>query len=200
MPPAEKPAASVYPAELAPLVESGRGPRLLDVRTPAEIGTAHIPGACNVPLDVLREHRHELLSHLDEDVVLVCQSGTRAAQAGRALAAAGLPDVRLLDGGMSAWAAAGLHVSRGRPRWDLERQVRLVAGALVLATVVASAAVPPLKWLGAGVGAGLTFAAVTNTCAMGRMLSRLPYNRGAASCDIRTVVAQLSGAGPERAA
>lgn len=198
MPPAEKSAASVHPTELAPLVEAGSGPRLLDVRTPAEFGTAHIPGAYNVPLDVLREHRGELLAHLDEDVVLVCQSGMRAAQAEQALAGAGLPNVRVLEGGMAAWTRAGLHVSRGEPRWDLERQVRLVAGGLVLAFVIASAVVPPLKWLAGAVGSGLTFAAVTDTCAMGRVLSGLPYNRGASACDVRTVVARL--ASPGRAA
>ena len=51
-------------------------PRLLDVRTPAEFGTAHIPGSYNVPLDLLKEHRDELRRHLDDDVVLVCRSGT----------------------------------------------------------------------------------------------------------------------------
>jgi rhodanese-related sulfurtransferase len=49
-------------------------PRILDVRTPAEFETAHIPGSYNVPLDLLREHRDELARHIDEDVVLVCRS------------------------------------------------------------------------------------------------------------------------------
>ena len=192
MPAVTPAAATVQPAELAHLIESGQAPRLLDVRTPAEFGTVHIPGAYNVPLDVLREHRRELRTHLDEEVVLVCQSGGRAAQAGQALAAAGLPNLRVLEGGMAAGQAAGLGLSRGRPRWTLERQVRLVAGALVAASVVASAAVPGLKWLAAAVGSGLTVAALTDTCAKGSLLARLPYNRGA-SCDLGTVVAQLTG-------
>ncbi len=177
-------------ATLRELIDSGRAPRLLDVRTPAEFETAHVPGAYNVPLDLLKEHRDELRNHLDEDVVLICRSGARAAQAERTLAGAGLPNLKILDGGMTAWQAADAPVTRGAPRWDLERQVRLVAGSIVLVSILASVFVPGLKWVAGFVGAGLTFAALTNTCAMGILLGRLPYNRGA-SCDLDSVVGQL---------
>ncbi|MDT0527776.1 rhodanese-like domain-containing protein [Micromonospora sp. DSM 115977] len=177
-------------ATLRELIDSGRAPRMLDVRTPAEFGTAHVPGAHNVPLDVLREHREELRRHLDGTVVLICRSGARAARAGQALAGVGLPDLRILDGGMTAWQAARGPVRRGTPRWELERQVRLVAGSIVLLSVLGSVFVPGLKWVAGLIGAGLTFAAVTDTCAMGMLLGRLPYNRGA-SCDVQTVVGRL---------
>jgi len=167
-------------------------PRILDVRTPGEFETAHIAGAYNVPLDLLREHRDEIVKHLDEDVVLVCRSGQRAAQAEETLRNAGLANVHILDGGITAWEAEGFAVNRGAQRWDLERQVRLVAGSIVLSSVLASIAVPKLKWVASAVGGGLTFAALSNTCAMGMMLSKLPYNRGA-TCDAQTVVAQLVG-------
>ncbi|MCW3843488.1 rhodanese-like domain-containing protein [Micromonospora yasonensis] len=177
---------------LRELIDSGRSPRLLDVRTPAEFETVHIPGAYNVPLDLLKEHREELRNHLDEEVVLICRSGARASQAGQALAGVGLPNLKVLDGGMLAWQAANAPIKQGAPRWDLERQVRLVAGSIVLASVLGSVFVPGLKWVAGFIGAGLTFAAVTNTCAMGMMLSKLPYNRGA-SCDLDTIVGQLRG-------
>ena len=167
-------------------------PRILDVRTPGEFETAHIAGAYNVPLDLLREHRDEIVKYLDEDVVLVCRSGQRAAQAEETLRNAGLANVHILDGGITAWEAKGFAVNRGAQRWDLERQVRLVAGSIVLSSVLASIAVPKLKWVAGAVGGGLTFAALSNTCAMGMMLSKLPYNRGA-TCDAQTVVAQLVG-------
>ncbi|SCE99976.1 rhodanese-like domain-containing protein [Micromonospora mirobrigensis] len=182
--------ATVDAAGLRELIGSGRTPRLLDVRTPAEFETVHIPGAYNVPLDLLREHREELRNHLDEDVVLICRSGVRAGQARRALAEIGLPNLRVLDGGMLAWQATDAPIRQGRQRWDLERQVRLVAGSIVLLSILGSAFVPGLKWVAAFIGAGLTFAAVTNTCAMGMLLGRLPYNRGA-SCDVDTIVGQL---------
>ncbi|MFE9651240.1 rhodanese-like domain-containing protein [Streptomyces sp. NPDC006365] len=178
------------PATLRDLTRDGEGPRLLDVRTPGEFRTAHIPGSYNVPLDTLREHRAELLHHLDEDVILICRSGARAAQAEQALAEAGLPNLRVLDGGVVAWETAGGPLTRGPERWDLERQVRLVAGTLVLVTGVAGLFLPGLHLIGTAVGAGLAVAALTNTCAMGMLLSRLPYNRGPRT-DVDTVVTAL---------
>jgi rhodanese-related sulfurtransferase len=173
-------------------------PRILDVRTPAEFETAHIPGAYNVPLDTLREHRAELRRHLDQDVVLVCRSGARAEQAEQAFADAGLPGLRVLDGGMVAWEAASAPVNRGRQTWELERQVRLVAGGIVTASVVGSAARPQLKWVAGAIGAGLTAAALTNTCAMGMLLAKMPWNRRRDSaCDVDSLVATLAdGDGP----
>lgn len=182
--------STVDAATLGELIAAGRAPRLLDVRTPGEFEATHIPGAYNVPLDLLREHRAELRAHLDEDVVLICRSGARAGQAERALATVGLSNLRVLDGGMLAWQAASAPVVQGRPRWELERQVRLVAGSIVLAGVLGSVFVPGLKWVAGAIGAGLTVAAISNTCAMGMLLGRLPYNRGA-SCDLDTVVGRL---------
>jgi rhodanese-related sulfurtransferase len=176
--------------DLRQLLESGRPPRLLDVRTPAEFETLHIRGAYNVPLDLLREHHDEIVEHLDDDVVLVCRSGQRAGQAEHTLRAAGLVNVHVLAGGITAWEANGFAVHRGAQRWDLERQVRLVAGSVVLSSILGSIAVPRLKWLAAGMGGGLVVAALTNSCAMGMLLSRLPYNRGSA-CDPQAIVAQL---------
>ncbi|MCX4986490.1 rhodanese-like domain-containing protein [Streptomyces sp. NBC_00572] len=181
---------SLTPAVLHRLVQEGRAPRLLDVRTPAEFRTAHIPGSYNVPLDTLREHRAELRSHLDEDVVLVCRSGGRATQAEQALAGAGLSNLRVLDGGMNAWEAVGAPVNRGPARWDMERQVRLVAGSVVLTTGLVGVLVPGVHLIGTAIGAGLTYAALSNSCAMGVLLSKLPYNRGPRA-DIRTVIAEL---------
>ncbi|MFD5463870.1 rhodanese-like domain-containing protein [Kitasatospora sp. NPDC127059] len=182
--------AAIDTAALRELARDGSGPRLLDVRTPGEFHTVHIPGAYNVPLDTLREHRAELLHHLDEDTVLICRSGARATQAEQALAAAGLPNLRVLQGGMAAWEAAGGPVTRGAARWELERQVRLIAGSIVLVSGLAGLAIPGLHLVGTAVGAGLTFAALTNTCAMGMMLAKLPYNRGPRT-DIASVIAAL---------
>ena len=166
-------------------------PRILDVRTPAEFETAHIPGAYNVPLDLLREHRDELVRHIDEDVVLVCRSGTRASQAGLALGQVGLPGLRILDGGMNGWERAGAPVSRGRQTWDLERQIRLVAGSAVAASIAASTLRPRLKWIGGAIGAGLAVAAISNTCVLGMALAKMPWNRPAAGIDVNAVLRAL---------
>jgi rhodanese-related sulfurtransferase len=189
--------AAIDCRDLRELLESGRPPRLLDVRTPAEFETVHIRGAYNVPLGLLRDHRDEIVEHLD-DVVLVCRSGQRAGQAEQTLRAAGLVNVHVLAGGITAWEAKGFAVKRGAQRWDLERQVRLVAGSVVLCSLLASIVVPRLKWLAAGMGGGLAVAALTNSCAMGMLLSRLPYNRGSA-CDPQAIFAQLVDAPGRRA-
>ena len=165
-------------------------PRLLDVRTPAEFGTAHIPGSYNVPLDLLKEHRDELRRHLDDDVVLVCRSGNRAGQAEALLAAAGMPNLHVLDGGVTAWEKVGAPLRRGTEKWALERQVRLVAGGLVLTGIVTSIFFPKAKWLSGAIGGGLVGAAVTDSCLMGQLLSKLPYNRDA-SCDLQSVLREL---------
>nr|WP_257907788.1 hypothetical protein [Janibacter limosus] len=58
--------------------------------------------------------------------------------------------------------------------------------------MLASTVLPAAKWVSAGIGAGLTGAALTDTCAMGMMLSRLPHNRRATP-EIGEVLAQLRG-------
>lgn len=176
--------------ELRGLLASPNPPRVLDVRTPGEFETTHIAGSYNVPLDLLREHRDEIRSHLDDQVVLVCQSGQRAAQAEDALRTAGLGNVHILDGGIGAWETQGFAVNRGARRWDLQRQVRFVAGTIVALSILASILIPGFKWVAFVMGAGLSITAVTNTCLMGMMLAKLPYNRGPA-CDAESVVAQL---------
>ncbi|MHA6793843.1 rhodanese-like domain-containing protein [Pseudonocardia bannensis] len=186
------PTTSVDVAGLRKRLDDANPPRLVDVRTPAEFEAAHIPGSVNVPLDALRARRAELIRHLNGDDVLVCRSGQRAGQAERALAEAGLPGVRVLTGGLTAWQASGAPVNRGRQRWDLERQVRFVAGFLVLLGLLGSLLVPGLQWFSAAIGAGLVFAAVSGTCAMGMLLAKMPWNRTAAF-DPQRAIARLAG-------
>jgi rhodanese-related sulfurtransferase len=165
--------------------------RILDVRTGGEYETVHIPGSYNVPLDTLGEHVRDL-AEVAHPVVLVCQSGGRATQAHQKLTAAGKDTLHILEGGMAAWEKASGDVVRGHTdRWAMDRQVRLVAGSLALAGVVASTVVPHAKWLAGGVAAGLTFSAISNTCTMGTALGKLPYNR-TDNCDIAGVLADLN--------
>ncbi len=181
----------VTAGELRGLLETHQDVRILDVRTPAEFRTAHIPGAYNVPLDHLPESIAEL-THVSDDLVVVCQSGARATKACDALRGAGLDTVALLDGGMQAWQAVGGEVNIGTPTWALERQVRLVAGSIVLASILASLKFPKARFLAGAIGGGLTFAALSNTCAMGSLLMKLPYNAG--SVDVRAVVGRMQSA------
>jgi rhodanese-related sulfurtransferase len=164
--------------------------RVLDVRTGGEFDAVHIPGSFNVPLDTLGEHVHDL-ADVEHPVVLVCRSGARATQAHAKLTTAGKQRLHLLEGGMDAWEAAGGDVVRSASDvWALDRQVRFVAGAIGLLAVLMSMLVPKAKWLAGGVSFGLAFSAATNTCAMGNVLSKLPYNR-TDNCDIDGVLAEL---------
>jgi rhodanese-related sulfurtransferase len=172
--------------------EGGRV-KIIDVRTPAGFESVHIPGSYNLPLDQLSKHREELGEGVGGPVVLVCRSGARASEAEKLLRAVGMPDVHVMEGGLLSWEAAGLAVRRGRPHWSLERQVRAVAGTLILIGTLGSLLVwPPLIALAVFVAGGLVFSGLTDFCAMGILLAKLPYNRGT-SCDSRAVVAQLRG-------
>lgn len=182
---------TIAPAQLAGDWDGDNDLLVLDVRTPAEFETAHIEGSYNVPLATLTEHREEVSRHLDRDVVLVCRSGNRAQQAETALSDSAPANLHVLSGGITAWQSAGHRVVHGVPRWDLERQVRLVAGSIVLSSVLASTIAPGAKWVAAGIGGGLTFAALSNSCLMGTMLSKLPYNR-AVEPDPQQLIAQLA--------
>jgi rhodanese-related sulfurtransferase len=188
--------------ELRRLLESPDGssgaPRVVDVRTPAEFETAHIPGSYNVPLDVLDNRTADVAARLEDDVVLVCRSGQRSTQAQKSLRNAGLSGGRVLERGIIDWEGQGFELNRGAQRWDLERQVRLVAGSVVLSAVLGSVAVPPLRWVAAAIGGGLTYAALSNTCAMATALSKLPYNRGATP-DVEKTLAQLGEPAAEQA-
>ena len=180
------------PAELARLLAERPEVRLLDVRTPGEFEAEHIAGAYNVPLDTLGEHGAEIRAGVAEPVVLVCRSGQRARKAEEALRTAGMAHLHVLDGGMAAWAAAGLPVRRGTPRMSLERQVRIAAGTLAATGGFLALFVTPLfAAIPAFVGSGLVFAGVTDTCAMGILIAKPPYNRPA-SCDVPAMVRALT--------
>jgi rhodanese-related sulfurtransferase len=177
--------------ELSTRLTAGGATRLLDVRTPSEFDNAHIRGAYNVPLDQLHEHANEVRT-APGAVVLICQSGGRAQRAESVLRSAGMANVHVLGGGMQAWIASGFPVHRVRARVSLERQVRIVAGSIVALGAIGALTVSP--WLAvvpALIGSGLAVAGVTDTCAMGMLLAKLPYNRAAATCDTETIVRQF---------
>lgn len=164
---------------LMPILSGSTTPLLLDVRTPAEFETSHIPGSINVPLGLIEKHAADLSASLEGNVVIVCRSGARAQRAQQYLEAVGVNNLHVLDGGIEAWKKDPHRpVKSGATRWDLERQVRLVAGGVVGLSILASTKVPAAKWVAGGIGAGLTYAAISNTCMMGNALMKLPYNQG----------------------
>jgi len=149
---------------------------LLDVRTPAEFTDAHIEGSISHPLASLDPKQVDALIAGGKRCFVICQSGTRARQAAAKLRAQGLSPC-VLDGGIRAWDAAGLPLIRGKKTMSLERQVRIAAGTLVLAGAILGYLVHP-AWIALSgfVGAGLVFAGLTDTCGMGMILARMPWN------------------------
>lgn len=186
----------IRPDQLDTLLRERPDVRLLDVRTSGEHESAHIRGAYNVPLDTLEEHGPEIRAHVNEPVVLICQSGQRARQAEEALRAAGMPNLHVLDGGLNGWIAAGRPVVRGTERISLERQVRIAAGGLAATGgILALIASPLFALLPAIVGSGLVSAGLTSTCGMAMVLAKLPYNRPK-GCDVGAMVQALKTGAP----
>lgn len=166
---------TLTPSQLAAMRERDEPIQIVDVRSPAEYASGHVPGAVNIPLEQVEARKADLdPRHL----VVVCKSGRRAGMACEFLTDH-VPGASVLEGGTDAWAAEGRPVVRQTAaRWSLDRQVRLAAGILVLTGVGLGFAVHP-GWFGlAGfVGAGLTFAGLTDVCGMASLLGAMPWNR-----------------------
>lgn len=169
---------------------------ILDVRSAVEFSSLHVRGSYNVPLQLLAEHTEAVAERAGRRVVLVCHSGARAEQARQRLREVGMDSAVVLDGGAPAYAAAGGDVVRGQQCWAMDRQVRMVAGTLVTTGLVAGRfASPRFRAVAGVIGAGLTFSALTNTCAMGAALARMPWNRGAADPEAHVALGRLPQAG-----
>jgi rhodanese-related sulfurtransferase len=159
---------------------------LIDVREYAEYAGGRVRGARLVPLGDLATRAREI--DREKPVYLICRTGRRSSEAQRELCALGFAEVVNVKGGLMAWQEAGYPVERdAKAPWALERQVRLVAGLLVVAGALLSAFVAqPFVWLAGFVGLGLAYSAVTDSCAMGLLLAKLPwnanYNPGAEAC------------------
>jgi len=86
------------------------GIRLIDVREEYEYVSGHAPAAVNLPLSSLVERITEVPR--DATVYVICESGSRSAQAVQWLAGQGIDAVNVL-GGTSAWRSAGLPLATG---------------------------------------------------------------------------------------
>lgn len=169
---------SLTPQQLQKAMAGGKPVTLVDVRTPAEFAAVHLADAQSLPLEHLDRAALSQLAGEKATCVLICASGRRAAAAREKLAAAGVEDATVLEGGMSAWIQAGQPVVRGKGVISLERQVRIAAGLLVLAGVLLGLRVHPAFFALSGfVGAGLAFAGITDWCGMALLLARMPWNQ-----------------------
>jgi rhodanese-related sulfurtransferase len=171
---------TISPGELYRKHDRGDAVEVIDVRTPAEFRAVHATIARSVPLDSLDPARvmAERSRPADEPLYVICKSGSRGQMACDRFRAAGHAHVVNVEGGTAAWEKAGLPVTRGQATISLERQVLIAVGALVvLATALGAFLHPSFLGLTAFAGAGLVFKGITDSCCMGMLLSRMPWNR-----------------------
>ncbi|MFN4283185.1 MAG: rhodanese family protein [Alphaproteobacteria bacterium] len=168
---------SITPQRAAELL--GGGALLVDIREADEHARERIAAA-----------RHHPASRFDPAafaadggcVIFHCHSGARTAAHAARLAQAPAREAYILEGGLDAWKRAGLPVvlDKGRPI-EIQRQVQIIAGALVVLGAVLGMTVSPAFFaVPAFVGAGLIFAGATGFCGMAKLLAILPWNRQSA--------------------
>ena len=171
--------STISPRKLAELCNEGKKVDLIDVRTPVEFREVHVGIARNVPLDQLdvAAQMQDRNGSASEPLYVICRSGSRGQQACEKFVQAGFSNVVNVEGGTMACVDAGLPVVRGKKAVSLERQVRIAAGSLVLLGAALSFVHPAFVGLSAFVGAGLVFSGITDTCGMGMILARMPWNQ-----------------------
>ncbi|MEM8867316.1 MAG: rhodanese-like domain-containing protein [Verrucomicrobiota bacterium] len=170
------PITSLSPSELPRLIDADEA--LIDVRTPAEFKAAHVNGATLLPLNEFDAAAYCEAHGKEKAVYILCQSGKRAEMAAEKLSAAGHQEPVVIEGGTAAAIASGIDVVRGAEHVSIERQVRIAAGTLVFTGTLAGIFIHSgFLALPAFVGAGLAFAGITDTCGMGAILAKMPWNR-----------------------
>ena len=97
--------------EVTQLINRGKS-QIVDIRDAAEFAKGHLRDAKNIPLADLGSRIGELEKSKSKTIIVVCQTGARADKAVKQFAAAGFTDVVSLDGGVTAWQAAGLPTAK----------------------------------------------------------------------------------------
>jgi len=168
---------SISPQAARQLLEQGAV--LVDIRAADEYAREHIAGARHMPVDQLGGGQRPFAEA--SAVIYHCRGGQRTLMNATALAECVSCEAYMLDGGLEAWKRAGLEVETDRSQpLELQRQVQIVAGSLVLLGVLLGYTVSPWLFLISGfVGAGLVFAGISGFCGMARLLRVMPWNRRA---------------------
>ena len=172
---AEQQNSTICPKVAAADLAGQTGLVLVDVRSPIEFETEHIAGSINLPLESI-DSRCEEVSRNCQPVV-ICRSGKRAERGAYVLMGRGFHP-KVLEGGIIAWRKAGLPLEEGKKMLPIERQIQLIVGSGVLSGVLLGVFVSPWFLVIPGFfGAGLTFAGLSGTCALGILLGKAPWNK-----------------------
>jgi rhodanese-related sulfurtransferase len=147
------------------------------VRSFLEFNQVHIKDSVNVPIDILSAKVNDL-SRPGQTYIVFCHTGNRSPMAADMLMQSGIHGVKVMQGGVLRWQKEGLPVIKGEGGMSLERQVRLIAGSLVLAGIfLAIFAHWAFIFIPVFVSCGLVYSGLTDNCLMGMLLMKLPYNK-----------------------
>jgi rhodanese-related sulfurtransferase len=156
---------------------------IIDLRSHAEVEHEYLEGCSHFPVQTLdTDALHILLDQRghqpDQPIYLLCANGPRATLAADKLKHKSTSELVIISGGLNALKALGVSLISGASQTiSLERQVRIAAGSLVVIGVLLGLVISPWFYSLSGfVGAGLVFAGVTDTCGMGILLARMPWN------------------------
>jgi rhodanese-related sulfurtransferase len=170
---------TISPVEAKRRLASGSA-ILVDIREPMEHAREAIPGARLHPLSAFDAQALSALGSANARALIFhCQGGKRTADNADRLRGCSVPEAYILEGGLSGWKAAGYATSIDRTKpIELQRQVQITAGLLILTGLLLAWLVSPLfLGLSAFVGGGLVFAGISGFCGLARLLALLPWNR-----------------------
>ena len=98
--------------EVKQKLDRGEKFMLIDVREESEFAKDHLPGAIHLGKGVIERDIEEKVPDLSAPLVLYCGGGYRSALAADNLQKMGYKNVRSMAGGLKAWKAAGLPVTK----------------------------------------------------------------------------------------
>lgn len=154
---------------------------IIDVRTGSEFRGGHAQGVQHLPLDTLAQAGDTITSLASKtgEILVICQSGVRAKKAAEQIERDFSVTAHVIEGGTNAWEKASLPMEKEAGAvMSLERQVRIAAGGLVaMGSLLTWLVDPNFVFLPLFVGSGLVFAGVTDTCGMGMLIAKMPWNR-----------------------
>lgn len=160
---------------------------IVDVRERDEYAIEHVEHSINVPLSVFQMVAPGVLKQLeDREIMFMCHSGMRAAQAKVLASGMGYNKEHTYtsyEGGIMQWIKDGKDVIKGntvKSRLSLQRQVQIIIGFLVVVFGVMGMYVNPWYSIAAAsVGGGLFIAGASGYCLMAQIVSWMPWNRAA---------------------
>ena len=92
----------ITPQDLVSLTNQ-EAAKLIDLRSPNEFADGHITGSINIPYADIEDRLHEIKLQDGKSLVLICDSGSKSANAGEVLNKSGYQNTVILSGGIGAW-------------------------------------------------------------------------------------------------